>query len=63
MRISRHEAVAIFARYCRVRFGRSSSADVRAKAMALKQRGDIDGHLVWDGVAEEMEKQDAPRAV
>ena len=63
MWISRHEAVAIFARYCRARFGRSSSLHVRARAQALKRRGDIEGHQVWDRVADEIEKQEQPRAV
>jgi hypothetical protein len=60
MQITSHEAVKIFTRYCRARFGKSASRDVRAKARLLEQRGDAEGHKVWSEVAEEIDKDSRP---
>jgi hypothetical protein len=62
MWISSDQAVEMFARYCRARFGKTASKTVRAKAHALHKRGDIEGHTVWSKVAEEIEKHGKPRA-
>jgi hypothetical protein len=56
MRITSDEAVVMFARYCRARFGIKASEQVRAKAKKLKERGDIEGHEIWNKVAQEIEK-------
>ena len=56
MIISSQEAVTMYARYCRARFGKAASRDVRKKANALKERGDTHGHEIWTKVAEEIEK-------
>jgi len=56
MSITADEAVVMFARYCRARLGKTASQKVRAKAQELKQRGDTDGHDIWNKVAEEIEK-------
>ena len=62
MWITEDEAVVMFARYCRARFGRSASRRVRARARALGKRGDAKGHYIWNRVAEEIEKLAKPRA-
>jgi len=62
MWITQDEAVVMFARYCRARFGRSASHRVRAKAKVLEKRGDIKGHQVWTKVADELEARVKPRA-
>jgi len=56
MWITQDEAVVMFARYCRARFGKAASQQVRAKAKALRKRGDIEGWRVWNKVAQEIEK-------
>jgi hypothetical protein len=56
MWITSDEAVVMFARYCRARFGETASREVRAKARKLKKRGDIEGYDIWNKVAEEIEK-------
>jgi hypothetical protein len=57
MRITSDQAVEMFARYCRARFGPTASKKVRAKAQALHKRGDIEGHTVWSKVADEIDKR------
>ena len=58
MWITQDEANVMFARYCRARFGKAAREQVRDKAKALKKRGDIDGYIVWNKVADEIEKLD-----
>lgn len=62
MWITQDEAVTMFARYCRARFGKSASHRVRAKANSLEKRGDLRGQQVWNKVADELEGRAAPRA-
>jgi len=61
MHITRDEAVAMFARYCRARFGKKAVQKVRARAKALKSRGDGEGHEIWNKVADEIEKTKSGR--
>ena len=56
MQITSHEAVVMFARYCRARLGKAASRKVRATAKALEKRGDLEGHTVWNQVADELDK-------
>ena len=62
MWITSSEAVVIFARYCRARFGRNARHQVRAKAKELQKRGDIEGHDLWNKVADEIESGIKPRS-
>jgi hypothetical protein len=62
MWITEDEAVVMFARYCRARFGKSAIRQVRSKAAALEKRGDTKGHDVWNKVANEIEKKSKPRS-
>jgi len=62
MWITEDEAVVMFARYCRARFGKSASRRVREKARTLEQRGDTRGHLIWNKVAEAIDEEAKLRA-
>jgi len=62
MQITEDEAIVMFARYCRARFGKSAIQRVRAKAKALEQRGDTKGHHIWNRVADEIETKSKPRS-
>ena len=62
MQVTSHEAVVIFARYCRARFGKGASHKARERAQALEKRGDRRGHAVWNEVADEIEKAATSRA-
>ncbi len=56
MWITTNDAVVMFARHCRARFGKAARRPVRAKATALRKRGDLAGERVWTRVAEEIER-------
>jgi hypothetical protein len=56
MQITSHEAVVMFARYCRARLGKAASRKVRATAKELEKRGDHQGQVVWNQVADEIDK-------
>ena len=56
MHITSHDAVVMFARYCRARLGKAASRKVRATAETLEKRGDLEGHAVWNRVADEIDK-------
>jgi hypothetical protein len=57
MWITMDEAITMFARYCRSRFGDAAIEQAKAKAKLLQKRGDAEGHRVWNQVAVEIEKQ------
>jgi hypothetical protein len=56
MWITSDEAVVMFARYCAARFGGAASRKARARARSLHKRGDVQGHDVWNRVADEIDK-------
>jgi len=60
MHIGINEAVEIYARACRARYGRLARRVVREQASALLRRGDKGGADVWQRVAIEIEKSDGP---
>jgi hypothetical protein len=62
MLITSDQAVSMFARYCRARFGKKAVQKVRATAKTLQKRGDAQGHDVWNRVADEIEKNKSRRA-
>jgi len=57
MHVTSDQAVVMFARYCRARFGTAASRTVRAKAKTLRKRGDFEGHDVWNRVADEIDQR------
>ena len=56
MWIEQHEAVRMYARFFKKRYGRSANKRVREKAEELKRQGDLRGHEIWTDVAREMEQ-------
>ena len=54
--VTSDQAVSMFARYCRARFGKKALHKVKAKATALHKRGDLEGHRVWNRVADEIDR-------
>ena len=50
------DAVKMFARYCKARYGTAASERVREKADELGQKGDLQGQLIWRDVAREIER-------
>jgi hypothetical protein len=54
--ITRQEAISIYARYFRVRFGVTARNMAVERAHQLKRKGDIEGHQVWNEVAHEIER-------
>jgi len=55
MWITTEEAVVIYARFCRARFGARAKDVVSAKARDLEKSGDLEGKRVWTEVARELD--------
>jgi hypothetical protein len=62
MYIGIKDAVAIYAKACRARFGPLARRVVAEQARALMSKGDISGATVWQQVADEIEKTEFPGA-
>jgi len=54
MWISNQDAIKIYARFCRAHYGAGAVKKVRDRANELKQKGDLEGHHVWNEVADEI---------
>jgi len=54
MWISSEDAIKIYARFCRAHYGAGAVKKVRDRARELKRRGDLEGHQVWNEVADEI---------
>jgi hypothetical protein len=54
--INLDEAIEIYARFCRARFGDMAMGKVRTRAMELRRAGDLEGGRVWDEVAKELDR-------
>jgi hypothetical protein len=52
---TREEGVEIYAVYLRARHGRSACQYARKTADKLYKKGDIEGHAVWNRVADAIE--------
>jgi hypothetical protein len=61
MHIGIKDAVAIYAKACRARFGPLARRVVVEQAQALMIRGDVNGAKVWQQVADEIEKTEFSR--
>jgi len=55
MWITPEEAIVIYARFCRARFGARAKEIVFAKALDLEKSGDLEGKRVWTEVARELD--------
>jgi hypothetical protein len=58
MWITHHEAIEMYARFCRARYSAAAAETVRATANQMERKGDSEGHRVWSEVAAEIEKQE-----
>ena len=56
MWIEQHEAVKMYARFFKKRYGRSAGKRARERAEELKRKGDLRGHEIWNGVARETDQ-------
>lgn len=58
MWITHHEAIEMYARFCRAHYGAAATETVRATARQLERKGDHDGNRIWNEVAAEIDKQE-----
>jgi hypothetical protein len=56
MHIGIRDAVAIYAKTCRVRYGKLARRIVAEQARTLHKKGDLGGAKVWQQVADEIER-------
>ena len=56
MWITTEEAVTMYARFCRARFGVRAKDMVLAKADKLEAAGDLEGKRIWGDVARALDK-------
>jgi hypothetical protein len=59
MWITTEEAIVIYARFCRARYGPNAKSMVCKRVQILESRGDQDGRRIWTEVAREIERQAA----
>jgi len=62
MHIDLDEAIKIYANVSRSRYGRKARKRLLETARALRARGDRHGAAVWERVAVEVDRVDAPPA-
>ena len=58
MWITHHDAIEMYARFCRAHYGAAAGETVRATAKRMERKGDHEGRRVWNEVAAEIEKQE-----
>src|SRR5262249_55313931 len=56
MHIDLNEAITIYAKACKSRFGRRARKKVLETAQTLRASGDVEGAIVWERVAGELEQ-------
>lgn len=56
MWITHEQAIEMYARFCRARYGTDAAETVRGKANSLARKGDLKGEKAWNEVASEIEK-------
>jgi hypothetical protein len=62
MWITTDQAIDIYARYCKARFGARATKLARARMAELRQSGDLEGERIWEEVSRRVEAQPAPQA-
>ena len=60
MWITTDQAIDIYARYCKARFGARATRLARARMAELRQSGDLDGGRIWEEVSRRVEAQPTP---
>lgn len=58
MWITRNEAVEMYARFLQARHKNVASKLARKTANSLESRGDLDGHRIWNEVADVIDRRD-----
>jgi hypothetical protein len=51
-----YEAVLMYAQFLKARHGTAASKLARNTAKTLQDEGDLEGHKIWDAVADAMEQ-------
>ena len=51
------DAVVMYARFCRARYGFNAYEKVKKRAKQLARSGDLDGEKIWSEVAAEIQKE------
>ena len=62
MWITTDQAIDIYARYCKARFGARATKLARARMAELRQSGDVEGERIWEEVSRRVEQQSAAQA-
>jgi len=57
MWITTDQAIDIYARYCKARFGARATKMTRARVAELRQSGDVEGERIWSEVSRRVEEQ------
>jgi hypothetical protein len=60
MWITTDQAIDIYARYCKARFGARATRMMRARVAELRQSGDVEGERIWSEVSRRVEQQPIP---
>jgi len=60
MWITTDQAIDIYARYCKARFGARATKLARARMAELRQSGDLEGERIWEEVSRRVEQQPTP---
>jgi len=60
MWITTDQAIDIYARYCKARFGMRATKLARARVAELRQSGDVEGEKIWNEVTRRVEEQSRP---
>jgi hypothetical protein len=60
MWITTDQAIDIYARYCKARFGARATKLTRARVAELRQSGDVEGERIWSEVSRRVEEQTLP---
>jgi len=60
MWITTEQAIDIYARYCKARFGARATRLARARVAELRKSGDVEGERIWNEVSRRVEEQTRP---
>ena len=60
MWITTEQAIDIYARYCKARFGARATKLARARVAELRKSGDVEGERIWNEVSRRVEEQPRP---
>jgi hypothetical protein len=55
--VTQHEAIKMYARMFKARHGRAASKLARKTAVSLQSQGDLEGHDVWNEVADTIDRE------